>query len=346
MPSFDLHQSDRWASYLSSQGWKVEEVQGKNQKAKIKIYIRKIPLIGSVIKIQRPAEIPPVEEIDQIAHKHRALFVKIEPLAEASGPYQRLTEGGFTPDPTPNLPTKTIIIDLTKTEKELWKDLSQDARQSVHRTQGRPAGGGASFLAQLESNKLVVTSSQGNNKDFEEKLKKFQPLLKETGRRQRFWVLSYEQLKSKAEAFGKDAILFLAHSKSEAPLAGGLFLVSEETAFYHHAASSPEGRERHAPYLLLWEALKWLKHSKIPHRSPILYLDLEGIGDERFPRTRDWEKFTVFKGKWGGKEVEFPPPLIKYYSSLLKPIFKLLDPPKGPGRPELNQARQSPLPTE
>src|SRR3990170_7867604 len=113
----DLRQSAGWAKYLQSQGWKIEESKG------FKAYIRKVPLVGSVIKIQRPAEIPPVEEIDRIAKKHHALFVKIEPVGNAQSAFRR--EGGFSsqepvagfePDPTPNLPTRTIQVDLSKTE--------------------------------------------------------------------------------------------------------------------------------------------------------------------------------------------------------------------------------------
>ncbi|OGC44397.1 hypothetical protein A2V54_03410 [candidate division WWE3 bacterium RBG_19FT_COMBO_53_11] len=289
----DLRQSAGWAKYLQSQGWKIEESKG------FKAYIRKVPLVGSVIKIQRPAEIPPVEEIDRIAKKHHALFVKLEPPLGVRDQASEIR--GFKPDSSPNLPTKTLVIDLTKSEKELWEDLSQDARQSVRKAR---------------SEQLTVDSCQHGDKDFEPALQNFHKLLKETGRRQGFWTPSLTQLRAKADAFGQDVILFLVQP---GPLAGAFFLRDGETVYYHHAGSSPEGREKHAPYLLLWEAIKFFRHSA-------KQLDLEGVSDPRFPKqTKRWSGFTIFKNKFGGQERDYPAPLIRHYNLLTRVLFKFAD---------------------
>jgi len=300
----DLRQSDGWARYLQRTGWSVEEVKRtrskianpaeRDKRYKVKVYIRKIPLIGSVIKIQRPAEIPPMEEIDRIAKKHRALFVKIEPVVSSQEPV-----AGFEPDPNPNLPTKTMVIDLTKAEKKLWDDLSQDARQSVRKAR---------------SEQLTVNSYQFGKPGFDKALNEFHQLLKETGRRQGFWTPSLAQLQVKAGAFGQDVILFLVQP---GPLAGAFFLRDGETVYYHHAGSSPEGREKHAPYLLLWEVIKFFRNSD-------KRLDLEGVSDPRFPKqTKRWSGFTIFKNKFGGNKIEYPRPLIRYYHPLVKLLFSL-----------------------
>src|SRR3990167_8358286 len=97
----DLRQSDGWAEYLESQGWVVEKL------GNTKVFVRKIPPFGAVAKIQRPAEIPTAAEINRIARKHHALFVKLEPLAVSPKPL-----AGFQNDSSPNLATKTIILDL------------------------------------------------------------------------------------------------------------------------------------------------------------------------------------------------------------------------------------------
>lgn len=301
----DLRQAEGWSRYLSSQGWRITEVKGK--KSKCKIYARKIPLIGSVIKIQRPTEVPPVNEIDQTAKNCRALFVKFEPLLTTN--YQLLTKHGFKSDPNPNLPTKTIIVDLTKGEKELWKDLSQDTRQSIKKAIGY---------------KMQVTSYRWGEGGFEQALMNFHQLLRKTGKRQHFLTPKSEQLKAKTKAFGKNAVLFLAHTpkqpenqKTRQPIAGALFLISDATAYYHHAASSLKGQELHAPYLLLWKAIKFFK-------SSINSLDLEGVQDSRYPKaTKRWKGFTTFKKKFGGTELEHSRPLIKYYNPIIKLLFEL-----------------------
>jgi len=309
----NLRQSKEWARFLASQGWIVEEVGGT------KAYIRKLPVYGSVIKIQRPPKVPPVEAIDKLAQKHRALFVKVEPLSTAN--YELSTSHGFIHDSSPNLPTKTIIIDLTKSEEELWQNLSQDARQSIRKA---------------KSDQLLVISYRYGENKFAEALKEFHQLLKRTGRRQRFWTPSLDQLKTKLEYFGKNAVLFLAYSpmpdqpiagrlrrpaspRGEAsPLAGAFNLIHDRISYGCYAASSTKGREFHAPYLLIWEIIKKGKDSKL--RA----LDLEGIYDPRYHKlTKSWQGFTVFKRKFGGKEEEYPPPLVKYYHPLVRLLFKV-----------------------
>ena len=46
----DLRQSEGWSRYIDQLGWRVEE--SKIQDPRSKIYIRKLPLIGAVVKIQ------------------------------------------------------------------------------------------------------------------------------------------------------------------------------------------------------------------------------------------------------------------------------------------------------
>jgi len=288
----DLRQSDGWAEYLESQGWLVEKLGGT------KVFIRKIPPFGAVAKIQRPAEIPAVAEIDRIARENHALFVKIEPLSTASN-FELLTNHGFVHDSSPNLATKTVILDLTKSEDELWKDLSQDARQSVRKAQ---------------NNHLQAVGFKLGEPGFDKALIEFHQLLKETGHRQHFWTPTFDQLRKKAEIFGTDAALFLAYSQSHTPLAGTFVLLDDGT----HSASSQEGQDLYASYFLLWETIKGLKARKVTR------LDLAGVYDPRFHRaTQSWRGFTAFKKKFGGKEVEYPRPLIKYYHPFVKFIFKI-----------------------
>ena len=288
----DLRQSDGWAEYLESQGWLVEKLGGT------KVFIRKIPPFGAVAKIQRPAKIPVVAEIDRIARENHALFVKIEPLSTASN-FELLTNHGFVHDSSPNLATKTVILDLTKSEDELWKDLSQDARQSVRKAQ---------------NNHLQAVGFKLGEPGFDKALIEFHQLLKETGHRQHFWTPTFDQLRKKAEIFGTDAALFLAYSQSHTPLAGTFVLLDDGT----HSASSQEGQDLYASYFLLWETIKGLKARKVTR------LDLAGVYDPRFHRaTQSWRGFTAFKKKFGGKEVEYPRPLIKYYHPFVKFIFKI-----------------------
>ncbi len=288
----DLIQTEGWSKYLKTQGWEVEKL--KTGKTRVKAYIRKIPLFGTVIKIQRPKEIPSIEKIDKLAKKHRAIFVKLEPL-DGRG-YDRAVEGGFRFDPSPNLPTKTLVADLTKSEGELWSNLSQDARQSIRKAR---------------DNQLIFSTYKIDDKGFDPALKNLYRLLSKTGHRQKFWTPNLSQLQEKTTAFGKNGYLFIVQSKSGPPLAGALVLGYEGI----HSASSEEGRHLYASYFLIWEVMRYLK------RNGGTYHDLSGVYDPRFSKlTKRWQGFTTFKRKFGGQEFEYPHPLIKVYS----PFFKLL----------------------
>lgn len=147
----DLRQSNEWSKYIRELGWRVEETK------KTKIFIRKLPLIGSVGKIQRPPVIPPIEKIDRIAKKHRALFVKLEPgLNEELG----MKNEGFEEDSWTLLPTRTIHIDLTPSEEEIFANFSKDARYSVRkaRRDGVEVGNWKLEIGNLRNTESCVSS--------------------------------------------------------------------------------------------------------------------------------------------------------------------------------------------
>jgi len=297
----DLHQSKEWADFLTSQGWLVEDLDGA------KAYIRKLPLYGSVVKIQRPQIIPPIKTIDKIAQKYRALFVKLEPeISKQKFPDEEQLEG-FELDKAPNLPTKTLVLELSKSKKELWKALSRDTRRDIE---------------EAKNHQISITCYQAGDRNFGQALNDFFQLHSETGHRQGFWTPNFRQLKTKIEVFGKNAILFLAYPKpyppNPKPLAGALILIHDATAYYHHTATSITGRRLQATYLMMWRIIQKTKDLEL--RA----LDLGSIYDTRYHRaTKSWRSFGVFKTKWSKHEVEYPMPLIKYYHPAVKLIFRL-----------------------
>ena len=318
----DLRQSDEWAEYLSHLGWlavrsKITPKQSKlatgQEYQRSNIFIRKIPLIGSVVKIQRPREIPPIEEIDKIAKEHRALFVKLEPSLQPQNQtppasvrgkqFSNLTLQQFSPDTWPLAPTRTIHVDLTPSEEEIFANFSKDGRYSIRKAQ--------------KLGVVVVCKARPCGKsNGPQQLKEFYELLRETGKRKRFWVAPFKDLKAKAEAFKDKSTLILAYHNSEL-VAGALILFHDNLAYYHHAASNLQGRKFLAPYPVVWEAIKLAK------KRGCRTLDLEGIYDPRYKIYRRFRKIGIFKKKFGGKEVEYPGSFIRYYNPIAKLVFKL-----------------------
>lgn len=263
----DLRQSPQFGKYLQAIGWQVENLDG------CQVFIRRLPLIGSIIKIQRPNTIP-FEKIDDLAQKFRALFVKLEPK-------QKLVDRGFHQDSWPLLPTKTIWLDLTKTENQLWQEMTKDTRYCLKKAQA--------------SNLTVATTL--TIEQFYKNFKKFG----------KGYIPKKKELQSLLDSFGKRALLLLAKG-----LAGALILVYDRAAYYYYAFTSPLGRKVFAQYLIVWEGIKRAK--KLDCRI----FDFEGIEDPRFRVTHRWRGFSHFKKSFGGRKVEFPGSFTKIYHPILR----------------------------
>ena len=118
----DIRQTVQYANYLSKIDWVVERI------SEINYFIKKIPLVGSIIKIQRPEEIR-INKIRELSKKYRAFQIIIEPKTEFDAKY--LSSLGFRLSKSPYLPTKTLQLDLTKSREALWRNLEKDAKSAI-----------------------------------------------------------------------------------------------------------------------------------------------------------------------------------------------------------------------
>lgn len=261
-------------------GWRVEKLNG------CQIFIRRFPLIGSFIKIQRPNFPIPFKEIAKLAKKYRAFKIIIEPRREITNKWQvlkaRFKKYGYKYTNHPYLPTKTIYIDLIKKEKEIFQRFSEAKRRGVRRA---------------IKNGVVVKESDDIQSFIKLKSGQF-PLL---------GILTKKEIKALWEAFSpKNALLLEARSSSD--MLGGVLLIFHQGAsHYWLAAATKEGKKLFAPTLLAWEAIK------ISKKRGCKIFDFEGIYDPRFHKaTKTWKGFTRFKRGFGGKEIHYPGSFVKY----------------------------------
>ncbi len=296
----ELRQSEGWGKYLESLGWRTETIEG------CAVRIRNIGPFGSIIKIQRPENLP-LAKIDEIAKKNRALFVKVEPRSGAQA--QNLILSHYQVDAWPLTPSRTVFINLKQPETDLLESFSKDTRQSIKKAR---------------SLNLSPIAYRQTSKEFGHALEIFYNLFKQTAREKGFWVASLSELRAKATAFKENCYLILTfriYEKLESetnllPLSGVLLITSDKIGYYHHAASLHLGQLVKAPYLCLWEALKTAKTMGAEK------VDLEGIFDPRFPSMfKKWINFSTFKLKWGGVIKEYPSNYIKFFNPLVKLIF-------------------------
>jgi len=288
----DIRQSQSWSKYLAELGWLAESLP-LNRFA----YVKPVPLLGSIIKIPRCPLPIPFKEIDAVAKKHKAIFVKIEPEIETSNPHtgeflKLLKNKGFVKDSWSLNPTKTIQINLAGSEDELLKSFEKDTRYSVN-------------LAQRKGVRIEETDD----------LEEFEKIYFETAQRKGFWPAKKE-LEALWRVFKKEnKVVLLKALYNNEPLAFTMLLLNDTTASYYHAASLDKHREVLAPYLLLWEAARFSKNKGCE------ILDLEGIKDERFASTKKWGGFTLFKKGFGGKEVEYLGSFTKCYNLWYRVLF-------------------------
>ncbi len=273
----DLRQTPQYAKYMKALGWDIEKINNDY------VYLKKIPLFGKIAKLQRPSkEIFNFKfSIYNKSQNITALYIEPSQNTRYKIPnIFKLARSAF-------LPSKTIQIDLTKSEEQLLKEMKPKTRYNIKIASKRG---------------VVVRKSQD--------IAVFINLWKSSVRR-RLALPQDKEIGALWEAFAGKACLLLAYHNNDL-VAGVLTVKSPDTAFYMYAASTKEGKKLFAPTLVAWEAIRLAKQKggKI--------FDFEGVFDERYPSTRSWRGFTKFKEGFGGKIVEFPKTLVYFQNPLLR----------------------------
>lgn len=285
----DLRQTQNYSHYMQTIGWKVEKLS-KNY-----IYLKKIPLLGCIAKLQRPLHALNPQQINNFCQKNKVAIFYLEPLKE-SGIMNHAS--GFQKAKSCFLPSRTIHIVLMPSEKDIFNKLKKNTRYEIRGAQKQG---------------VVVKKS----KDIET----FANLWHSSARKRGMWLSLKKEILSIWRSFNPNAQILFAYPKNVSliacrlsPVAGVLLARSPSSAHYIYAFSTKQGNKLSSPSLLVWEAIKLAKSKGCK------IFDLEGIYDDRYPQTKSWQGFTHFKKDFGGKEVTYPPTLVKYYN----PIAKLL----------------------
>lgn len=258
--------------FIRDLGWDVVKI------GRWHAFIKKFPFIGSYIKIQKIKPPIPFEEIAELSKQYRAFKLQVAPdiLSSEESVKNKFAEFNYKIDNFPNIPTKTIQIELTKSERELFNNFTDVKRRAVRKA---------------IKNKLEIRQSNNITDFINIRAKQHFPLgflLKEE--MEKIWQYFYPQ----------NAILLLACARPKLPLAGVLLLFFGQKSYYWYASSLPEGKKLFAPTLLIWEALK------VSKAKGAKLFDFEGVYDERYSKaTSSWRGFTKFKEGFGGQEVSY-----------------------------------------
>lgn len=266
----DLRQSKKYAHYIKRLGWQVEKING------VYCYLKKFPIIGSAVKIQRPQNKISKNKLLKLAKKYRAHAIYIEPKDKKQFEYFQ-GETGFKKTKHTYLPSKTLQIDLGKSQRDLLLDMHHKTRYNIRKA---------------KRDKLV---SLRKSKD----IKAFCDFWQKCARKQRGMYLSQKSVIEKMYlAFGKQSQLFFAYQRKEI-LASLMCVETKKACYYMFAASSRKGKSLFAPTLLTWQSIVNAK------KKGLKVYDFEGIYDKRFP-IKSWKGFSRFKKSFGGKVLEYP----------------------------------------
>jgi len=232
-------------------------------------------------------------EIKKIAQTENCLFLRLDPTDDLF-----IMDANFKVKQTIDVqPSKTLILNLEKSEEALLKEMHQKTRYNIR-------------LAE----KKGVTIREARTDEFE----KFWTLMSETVERDGFRLHGKEYYKSMLQNSLAPNLLRLSSGVSKQERVGVRLLTSElnmklyfaefdekiiaaniisffgDTVTYVHGASSNSDRNLMAPYLLQWEIIKQAKSLGCK------YYDFYGIDENK------WPGVTRFKKGFGGAEFNYP----------------------------------------
>lgn len=233
--------------------------------------------------------------------KNNLIFIKIEPNLEKSKNYSLpANHYKLIKSPHPLFPKWTQVIDLTKTEDELFKSLKSKTRYNI----------------KLAQKKGVVVREESDNHGFET----FSKLYIETCKRQKYFGHNYAYHKTVWDRLKKNLThILIAYYKDRPLVAYELFLFNK-ILYYPYGGSSQEYKNMMAANLIMWEVIKF------GQKKGALKFDMWGSLPPNYNDKHSWSGFTRFKEGYGGEFVEFvgsydlivSPVLYKLYNNLWK----------------------------
>lgn len=298
-------QTQKWAEFQKALGAETFFVD------KTLVIKYKLPLGKSYLYAPRFNGIEQIEDILRYCRVSDAtarasgtrqhVFLRIEPEIEKNNKQflSNLVKSGFTKINQESQPSKTLILDITKSESDLLAVMHPKTRYNIS-------------LAEKKGVEIEIKNSLS-----QEGFGQVWGLIRKTSARDKFASFPCKYYKKLLEIFknmeAQDInvrdyspyiIIFLAKHSGKI-IAASLVMFYGETAVYLHGASDYDSRSLMAPFLLQWQAILEAK------RRGIRYYDFWGSDEKK------WPGVTRFKKGFGGKEIEY----IGTWDYVFRPIW-------------------------
>ncbi|MCK5084170.1 MAG: peptidoglycan bridge formation glycyltransferase FemA/FemB family protein [Candidatus Pacebacteria bacterium] len=244
------------------------------------LFVPQGPLISQKLKVksQKLLELF-FDYLKDLGREEKVSFVRISPILENTSENLKIFEpSGFKNAPIHMMhPELTWVLDITKSEDEIMKEMRKTHRNLIRR-------------ATKEGVEIIQSTD-------EEYLKAFYDIHMETVKRHKFVPFSYDYIKSEIDAFKNDdqISIFSAKYKDEI-ISSAVIVFYGEQAFYHHGSSSSKYYKIPSSYLILWEAIKEAK------KRGKKKFNFYGVVKNK-PK-HPWAGLTKFKKGFGGHQKE------------------------------------------
>lgn len=283
-------QSWQWGDFRKKLGQIVLRYgiyQGQNLKEAFQLTLHPIPLTSWYVGYLPKGPFPDenlAESLKQIGKKFHCAFIKIEPNVEATD--MRKVAVAFKKSPKPLFTKHNFVIDLTKSEEELLKDMHPKTRYNIG----------------VAKKHRVKIEQRVDEEAFETYLK----LYFETTKRQGYYGHDerYHREFWKLFKASKMARILIAYIKipptfEKIPLAAWMLVNFKDTLYYPYGGSSTLHRQVMANNLLAWEAIRMGK------KLGLKRFDMWGALGPDARGSDPWFGFHNFKKGYGGKLVEY-----------------------------------------
>lgn len=253
-----------------------------------------------------------LEELQKIGREERCIFIQLEPNIRKTHHSALITHNfKLVPSTHPLFTKYTFILDLTKSEEELLKNMHPKTRYNIRVAQ-----------------KYAVTVQED---DSDEAFEVYLKLTWETTKRQGFYAhtkqyhrLMWETLRvtsNKKHVTSKNDLSahLLTATQDGKILVAWIVFVLHDTLYYPYGASSNERREVMASNIMMWEAIRFGK------KLGLTKFDMWGsLGPDADPKD-PWHGFHRFKQGYGPELVEFVGSYDLIVDPLLYQLYKVSD---------------------
>ncbi len=290
-------QSWEWGEFRKSLGIPVLRYgiyQGNKLSKAFQLTLHKIPFTNQYVGYLPKGPLPDkelAEALKKIGRENNCAFIKVEPDVETNRQWTMdngqkknsqlsIVNFQFIPSPKPLFTKYNFVLDLTKSEEELLKNLHPKTRYNIK-------------VAQKHG---VKVETKTDNEAFEVYLK----LYFETTKRQGYHGHNeyyHREVWETLKTAGMTRLLIAFYEGK--PLTAWMLLNFKDTLYYPYGGSSVTHREVMANNLVAWKAIKLGK------KLGLKKFDMWGaLGPDANPKD-SWFGFHKFKQGYGGQLTEY-----------------------------------------